>query len=104
MLKIKTFSRMINTGNSQGEVDVIDYNLNEYIKQNNISYSDIKRFETAYGSLNPVSLETGIRKTADGGAAKRRCYEAEAKSALIRKYKSDCQDLPWLRRGQYQLF
>lgn len=29
-----------------------------------VNYLDIKRYETAYGSLNPVSLEEGIRKTA----------------------------------------
>ena len=30
-----------------------------------VNYLDIKRYETAYGSLNPLSLEDGIRKTAD---------------------------------------
>lgn len=30
-----------------------------------VNYLDIKRFETAYGSLNPISLEEGIRKTAE---------------------------------------
>ncbi len=30
-----------------------------------VNYLDIKRYETAYGSLNPISLEEGIRKTAD---------------------------------------
>ena len=30
-----------------------------------INYLDIKRFETAYGNLNPVSLENGIKRTAD---------------------------------------
>lgn len=30
-----------------------------------VNYLDIKRFETAYGSLNPISLEKGIKKTAD---------------------------------------
>ena len=30
-----------------------------------VNYLDIKRFETAYGSLNPLSLEEGIRKTAE---------------------------------------
>ena len=30
-----------------------------------VNYLDIKRFETAYGSLNPISLETGIKKTAE---------------------------------------
>lgn len=30
-----------------------------------VNYLDIKRFETAYGSLNPISLEQGIRKTAE---------------------------------------
>ena len=29
-----------------------------------VNYLDIKRYETAYGSLNPISLEDGIRKTA----------------------------------------
>lgn len=29
-----------------------------------VNYLDIKRFETAYGSLNPISLVEGIRKTA----------------------------------------
>ncbi|WP_022772878.1 NAD-dependent epimerase/dehydratase family protein [Butyrivibrio sp. AE2015] len=29
------------------------------------NYLDIKRFETAYGSLNPIGLEEGIRKTAE---------------------------------------
>lgn len=29
-----------------------------------VNYLDIKRFETAYGALNPVSLEEGIKKTA----------------------------------------
>lgn len=29
-----------------------------------VNYLDIKRFETAYGSLNPLSLEEGIKKTA----------------------------------------
>ena len=61
MLKIKTFSRMINTGNSQGEVDVIDYNLNEYIKQNNISYSDIKRFEITKLESRPATDNGGVR-------------------------------------------
>lgn len=28
-----------------------------------VNYLDIKRFETAYGALNPVSLEDGIKKT-----------------------------------------
>lgn len=61
MLKIKTFSRMINTGNSQGEVDVIDYNINEYIKQNNISYSDIKRFEITKLESRPSTDNGGVR-------------------------------------------
>ena len=61
MLKIKTFSRMINSGNSQGEVDVIDYNINEYIKQNNISYSDIKRFEITKLESRPSSDNGGVR-------------------------------------------
>ena len=30
-----------------------------------VNYLDIKRFETAYGSLNPISLEEGVRKTAE---------------------------------------
>ena len=30
-----------------------------------VNYLDIKRFETAYGSLNPISLEQGIQKTAE---------------------------------------
>ena len=30
-----------------------------------VNYLDIKRYETAYGSLNPISLEEGIRKTAE---------------------------------------
>ncbi len=30
-----------------------------------VNYLDIKRFETAYGSLNPITLEEGIRKTAE---------------------------------------
>ena len=30
-----------------------------------VNYLDISRYETAYGPLNPVSLEEGIRKTAD---------------------------------------
>lgn len=30
-----------------------------------VNYMDIKRFETAYGNLNPISLEEGIRKTAE---------------------------------------
>ena len=30
-----------------------------------VNYLDIRRFETAYGSLNPISLEEGIRRTAD---------------------------------------
>ena len=30
-----------------------------------VNYLDIKRFETTYGSLNPLSLEEGIKKTAD---------------------------------------
>ena len=29
-----------------------------------VNYLDIKRYETAYGSLNPISLEEGIRNTA----------------------------------------
>ena len=29
-----------------------------------VNYLDIKRFETSYGSLNPISLEEGIRRTA----------------------------------------
>ena len=29
-----------------------------------VNYLDIKRFETAYGSLNPISLEMGIKMTA----------------------------------------
>lgn len=29
-----------------------------------VNYLDIKRFETAYGSLNPITLEDGILKTA----------------------------------------
>lgn len=29
-----------------------------------VNYLDIKRYETAYGSLNPVTLEEGIRRTA----------------------------------------
>ena len=29
-----------------------------------VNYLDIKRFETSYGSLNPISLEDGIRRTA----------------------------------------
>lgn len=29
-----------------------------------VNYLDIKRFETAYGCLNPISLEEGIKKTA----------------------------------------
>ena len=64
MLKIKTFSRMINTGNSQGAVDEIDYNINEYIKQNNISYSDIKRFEITKLESRPSVDNGGVR---DGG-------------------------------------
>ena len=30
-----------------------------------VNYLDIKRFETAYGSLNPICLEEGIKKTAE---------------------------------------
>ena len=30
-----------------------------------VNYLDIKRFETAYGSLNPISLEEGVKKTAE---------------------------------------
>lgn len=30
-----------------------------------VNYLDIKRFETAYGSLNPISLEAGIERTAE---------------------------------------
>ena len=30
-----------------------------------VNYLDIKRFETAYGSLKPISLEAGIKKTAE---------------------------------------
>ena len=30
-----------------------------------VNYLDIKRFETAYGSLNPISLENGIKRTAE---------------------------------------
>ncbi len=30
-----------------------------------VNYLDIKRFETAYGSLNPISLEEGIKRTAE---------------------------------------
>ncbi len=30
-----------------------------------VNYLDIRRFETAYGSLNPISLEAGIKKTAE---------------------------------------
>lgn len=30
-----------------------------------VNYLDIRRYETAYGSLNPISLEEGIRKTAE---------------------------------------
>jgi len=30
-----------------------------------VNYLDIKRFETAYGRLNPISLEEGIKKTAE---------------------------------------
>lgn len=30
-----------------------------------VNYLDIKRFEVAYGDLNPISLEEGIKKTAD---------------------------------------
>ena len=61
MLKIKTFSERINTGNSQEAVDVIDYNINEYIKQNNISYSDIKRFEITKLESRPSTDNGGVR-------------------------------------------
>lgn len=30
-----------------------------------VNYLDIKRYETAYGALNPISLEEGIKKTAE---------------------------------------
>ena len=30
-----------------------------------VNYLDIKRYETAYGALNPISLRDGIRKTAE---------------------------------------
>lgn len=30
-----------------------------------VNYLDIKRYETAYGCLNPISLEEGIQKTAE---------------------------------------
>lgn len=30
-----------------------------------VNYLDISRFETAYGNLNPISLEEGIKKTAE---------------------------------------
>jgi UDP-glucose 4-epimerase len=30
-----------------------------------VNYLDINRFETTYGKLNPISLDEGIRKTAD---------------------------------------
>lgn len=30
-----------------------------------VNYLDIKRYETAYGSLNPISLEEGVKKTAE---------------------------------------
>ena len=30
-----------------------------------VNYLDIKRFETAYGALNPISLKEGIKKTAE---------------------------------------
>ena len=48
----------------------LDIKLNvKYSKSRNVdvpaNYLDIKRFETVYGSLDPISLEEGIRKTAD---------------------------------------
>lgn len=30
-----------------------------------VNYLDIKRFETAYGALNPISLEDGVKRTAE---------------------------------------
>ena len=30
-----------------------------------VNYLDIRRYETAYGSLNPLSLEDGVKKTAE---------------------------------------
>ena len=58
MVTIKTFCRRINTNNSQKEVDTIDYNINKYIKENNISYSDIKQFEITKLETHP-DVNTG---------------------------------------------
>ena len=30
-----------------------------------INYLDIRRYESCYGKLNPISLEEGIKKTAE---------------------------------------
>ena len=50
--------------------EALDIKLNiKYTEARNVdvpvNYLDIKRFETAYGSLNPISLEEGVKKTAE---------------------------------------
>ena len=50
--------------------ETLNLNLKiKYVKARDVdvpvNYLDIRRYETAYGSLNPIGLEEGIRKTAD---------------------------------------
>lgn len=54
---------MINTStiSSQEAVDEIDYNINEFIKLNNITYSDIKRFEITKLESRPAIDNGGVR-------------------------------------------
>ena len=70
-----TFNLGCGYGTSIKQVlDVIRETLNlnlkiKYVKARDVdvpvNYLDIRRYETAYGSLNPIGLEEGIRKTAD---------------------------------------
>lgn len=45
-MEIKTFCIRINTtNNSQEQVEKLDTRVNEYLTKNNISFSDLKRFD-----------------------------------------------------------
>ena len=46
MVSIHTFSMRINAGNSsQAKAEDLDQKVNEYLRKNKVSFSDIKRFD-----------------------------------------------------------
>lgn len=54
MVIVKTFSRRINSDNSQNESDIIDSNINNFLNKNNVCYDEIKRFDITTLETHPT--------------------------------------------------